>query len=270
MSDISPSSIKVTKSLEEQLQGVTNSEQIKEIMKEAAISQKLAHRDWDESILVPNELGTAPRGFARAVTIDGTKHVVEGATEIELEKAVGVLYRAATTQQTEQPRNDLGRFVSAEDAAATADLELAFKRGDISASEYLQRSGAVADYLAKQGVPLEDLQEAVAEQQGARLNSSWQEATETFLKSSAGSDWPGGQQNLEIAGRLIQENGLVDQPSAEALAAVWAAMKENGLAVENPDTAYQRELSEARSAEDITRVNDKYFRGGSSSGLFNR
>jgi len=35
---------------------------------------------------------------------------------------------------------------------------------------------------------------------------------------------------------------------------------------ENPDTSYQRELSEAQSSEQINAVNHKFF----GSGLFNR
>src|ERR1700675_483685 len=110
MSDISPSSIQTTKTLEEQINPCQSQAEVQEILRQAAIDQNLVHRDWDPNILTPNEPGTAPRGYARAVTINGTKHVVERATEIELEKAVGDLYRAQltpaiTTQQTEQPRD---------------------------------------------------------------------------------------------------------------------------------------------------------------------
>jgi hypothetical protein len=124
MSGLMPenSAIKVTKSLEQQLQGVTNVEQIKEIMREAALSQNLAHRDWDPAILVPNEPSTTPSAFSRTVTIDGQTHTIKGATETELLQAETAIYRAAmaqpaiTTQQTEQPRGTDGRFTAVEQA----------------------------------------------------------------------------------------------------------------------------------------------------------
>ena len=275
MSDISPSAIKVTPALEEALKNADAS-QIATIMQQARLDQNLVRPDWDPSFLIPVEPSAAPRKFARSITVDGQKRIFESDSELELERSIGDYFRAlqgaternpARQQQqtTEQPRNERGQFVSTEDPVATAELELAFKRGDISASDYLQRSGAVADYLEKAGVPLEDLKASVAEKQSERFTQSWASATEEFLHSSAGADWPGGE-NMNIAGRLIQENNLTDKPSVETLVAVWNYMKENSLAVENADASYQRELQEAQSPEQINAVNHKFF----GSGLFNR
>ena len=72
---------------------------------------------------------------------------------------------------------------------------------------------------------------------------------------------------METIGKIVEENNWVDsEDKVAALEAAYNAAKENGLLVENPDTAYQRELQEARSAEEITPVNHKYF----GTGLFNR
>jgi hypothetical protein len=266
--DPSNSAIRVDASLEEKLQGATH-EQIKELLKDAAVEQHLAVREWDESILTPTALAGAPRPqkFARAVIIDGHKHIVEADSGLALEKSVGDLYRsamqpAATTQQTtEQPRNERGQFVSAENVATKIELELAFKRGDITASDYIQRSGAVAEYLEKSGVPLEDLKASVADKQYER---SWAEATQEFL-AGPGNDWPGGSRNLEIAGLLIKENGLTGKPSVETLSKVWAFMKENNLAVKNPDPAAATAVASAKSVEEIREA----F-GGRSSSMFGR
>ena len=43
-------------------------------------------------------------------------------------------------------------------------------------------------------------------------------------------------------------------------------MLDNDLIVENPDTTYARELSDAQSPEQIDEVNRKFF----GSGIFNR
>jgi hypothetical protein len=269
------SRVRVDAALEEKINGAS-AEEIKEIMKSEMVSQGFVKRDWDPELFIENPIGTAPRAHARAVTINGTKHVVEGATEIELEKAVGDLYRAqltpaATTQQTEQPRDiSTGRFVSAEEAANKAELELQFKRGDISAADYLQKSGAISDFLEQQGVPLEDLKAQVAEKQGQKLEQSWADATEEFKARNPEWHAHACEGNKNIIGQLLVENNLIDaEDKVAALERAFNHARENNLLGANPDTEYQRELQEARSPEEINAVNHKYF-GGSGSGLFNR
>lgn len=90
------SAIKITPAIEEQLK-TASADEIPVIMRQAMLDQNLVRPDWDPSYLIPVEPSAAPRGFARTVTIDGRKHVVERATEIQLEKAVGDLYRAQLT-----------------------------------------------------------------------------------------------------------------------------------------------------------------------------
>jgi hypothetical protein len=284
VSDISPSAIKVTPALEEALKNADAS-QIATIMQQARLDQNLVRPDWDPSFLIPVEPSAAPRKFARSITVDGQKRIVESDSELELERSIGDYFRALQgaqetnparqQQQTiEQPRNERGEFVSAKDADRANQLEivrrtelgLKFRRGEIDPATYLEESGAVADYLAKQGVPLEELKAQVAEKQSERFTQSWADATDEFLRSPAGADWPGGA-NREILGNLLAANPeLIEQPSVETLSAVWEHMKTHGLAVENADVSYQRELSEARSPEQINAVNHKFF----GSGLFNR
>jgi len=271
--DPSNSAIRVDASLEEKLKGATH-EQIKELLKEAAVEQRLAVREWDQSILTATELAsTAPKKVGKVVVLNGVKHSLIGNDEADLLAQENAMYRAAmeqpaaTTQQaTEQPHDiSTGRFVSAEDAAATAELELQFKRGDISAADYLQKSGAVADYLAKQGVPLEDLKAQVAEKQGQRLEQSWADATEEF--KARHPEWAGGEFNKNAIGQILVENNLIGaEDKVAALELAYNHARENNLLGENPDTTYARELSEARSPEEINSVNHKYF----GSGIFNR
>jgi hypothetical protein len=140
-----------------------------------------------------------------------------------------------------------------------------FKRGDIDTATYLGESGAMSEYLESQGVSMDALRATT----GAKFEASWASATDEFLASPAGQDWPGGEENKNLLGRLIEESGLTGQPSAETLAAAWAHMKENNLTLDNPDNAYAREMSEAQSAAEIAAINARYFRG-SGSGLFGR
>src|SRR5579872_1181425 len=137
------SAIKVTPEIQKAIE-TANAEQIKDIMASAAVSQGLATRDYySPDVLIPTELaGAAPTKVAKTVTVGGVKHIIEGATETELAQNETRLYRrlfaepAVTPQTQEQPRNQHGQFVSAEATAAKAALELAFKRGDISAADY--------------------------------------------------------------------------------------------------------------------------------------
>jgi len=163
------SAIKVDRNLEEALKNASH-EEIKELLKDAAVEQRIAVREWDQSIVTPVNPGTDPKAYARAIVIDGTKHIVSGASEIELEKAVGDLYRAqlqpaATT--TEQPARDTstGRFTSQAEPSVSQEtkdaLQLQFQLGQISASEYLEKSGSISDYLEKAGIPLDLLRDSV-------------------------------------------------------------------------------------------------------------
>jgi hypothetical protein len=164
------SRIRVDAALEEKINGAS-AEEIKEIMKSAAVEQGLVKRDWDPQLFIETPLGTAaPKRFAKAVVVNGVKTVLEGDSEQSLLAAETAFYRqqfqpVATETRSEQPRNEHGQFISADDAAAKAELELAFKRGDISAAEYLDRSGAISEYLEKAGVPVEELKTQVAERQ---------------------------------------------------------------------------------------------------------
>jgi hypothetical protein len=279
MSDISPSSIRTTKTLEEQINTCQSQAEVQELLRQAAIDQNLVHRDWDPTILTPNEPGTDPKAYARAIVIDGTKHIVSGATEIELEKAVGDLYHAQlqpATTTTEQPARDAStvRFTSSAEPGVSeeqkAALSLQLQLGQIDVAAYLEQSGAIDSYLEKAGVPLDDLKSVIAEKQSQKFEQSWAQATEAFLQG-AGANWPGGQENLAIANRLIVENGLMDQPSAETLAAVWAHMKQHGLAVESQEQRTHNR--EAELTQTISKVNDPYALRNMlqpSSGLFGR
>ena len=62
--------------------------------------------------------------------------------------------------------------------------------------EYLQESGAIDEYLENAGVPLEELKNAVEDKHTEQFTQSWASATEEFLHSPAGADWPGGAKNL--------------------------------------------------------------------------
>jgi uncharacterized protein with FMN-binding domain len=272
MSDISPSSIKETPELIEALKSAQTHEEMKAILAREAVAQRVVTPDaYDPSVLIPTAPGTAPRAYGKTITINGQKHIIEAATEAELLEKENAVMReifavqpAATQTDDAQPRDAQGRYTSvADDPAAKVELELRFKRGDITAVEYLRESGEIENYLRDTGVPIEELREAVVEKQSAKFTQSWADATQEFLNSPAGNTWPGGVENMRILGRLLERNNLTDQPSVETIAAAYECMKENNMLVENPEIAMRQKISEARTDEEVREA----VRG---SGLFSR
>lgn len=276
--DPSNSAIKVDRTIEEKINACQSQAEVQELLRQAAIDQNLVIRDWDPNILTAVEQ-PAPKRFAKTEIVAGKKMVFEGDSEIEVERLIGAAYKTAaalqpaTTQQTEQPRNERGQFVAAEQTVSEetkAQLQLQMQLGQIDIATYLEKSGAVSEYLEKAGIPVEALRAQVADKQSQRTEQSWAQATEEFLQSSVGADWPGGE-NMNILGRLVQENNLQDQPSVETLAAVWAHMKQNNMAVENPEVAAREKLGEAsQRISEATNVEQIRKALGRSSSMFGR
>jgi hypothetical protein len=241
-------------------------EELKSILANAALQQNLVTPDpYNSNLLHPTALADhAPQKFGKYITINSTKYLVEGDSPEALANAETALY-----QQDAQ-----GRFVAeptaAEKAAGElqaanrADLELAWKRGDITAEQYLEQSGAINTYLTEHGI----IPEALATVSDAIYQNTWQAATEQFLNSEEGASWPGGSENLAIASKLLEQNpDLMNNPSADALAAVWNYMRENDLAVPNPEVTQQQQISEATNVADIRAA---LGRPDGSSSLFDR
>ncbi len=273
------SAIKVTPHVEAKLKTLVSSDEIRAYLAEVAVEQQLVTRDrFSPDILIPTEPGTAPRAFARVLNINGFKHTVEAPSEIELERKINALLRetfeSRNTPSGAAPARDAstGRFASAEDRGKAdearqaeivrqSELELKFKRGELSTADYLARSGAIERHLESQGISVEELRASTAEKQNQRFTQSWATATEEFLKSPAGADWPGGEANKVKLGEILQANPeLADQPSVETLSAVYEYMKENDLLVTNEEVEKLRAISSATSAEEIRTA----WRGGSS------
>lgn len=172
--------------------------------------------------------------FTRVEKIGGRDIKFEASSQLELERAVTSAYKVAGELLQMPPEPDYSK--AGADAAARAiaqtELELRFKRGEVSTADYLEQSGVVKDYLEKQGVPLDELRETVEVTRYKAVEQSWADATTTFLAS--GSDWPGGEKNKQILGLKLQELGLLDaEDKTAAIAAAYAAMKREGLVFAN-------------------------------------
>src|SRR6266849_2594322 len=233
------SAIRITPALEKEISEALP-DQIKLIMARAAIEQQMVTPDqYNPSLLHPTELADhAPRKFAKHVTLNGTKYLLEGGSPEELANAETSLYQQVLEQSAEPPagqhRDAQGRFVSddtgetpqekaarEQEAANRAELELAWKRGDITAEAYLEKSGAITAYLQHHGMNPEALT-AVSD---LVYQNTWQAATEQFLNSPEGESWPGGDENKNILAAILEENGMTE-PSAENLVAAFRYAQE--------------------------------------------
>lgn len=182
----------------------------------------------------------AAQTFESIEVIGGKEFTFTATTQAELDHMIANAYKVAYAVQ---PNERIVEQVvdpvvaakaeadkAAADAAAKTELELKFKRGEITASDYIEQSGALAAYLEKQGVPIADLKKAVESNKGKDYENSWQEASAEFVKTSAGADWPGGEKNLEILGLKIVALGLSEATDkVAALAQAYADMKRTGM-----------------------------------------
>lgn len=274
MSDISPSAIKTDAALEEALKNASTPDEMKSILADAAVKQGLVVRDhYDPSVLLVNDRVAAPTKISRSITVaGGQKMTFEGDSEADVNRAMSPYLQSQMRPvetppgvQVETPRDERGRFTRVDDPAARAELELQFKRGDISTTDYLEQSGAIAEYLAKQGVPIDELKDAVEQKRDENVEHSWKSVTHEFLNSPAGSDWPGGAANLQKIGEVLTAMHVENSPSVENLAAAYKYLKDHDQIAENPELVRATKINEANSFSEVQAA-----LGSRGSGLFGR
>jgi trimeric autotransporter adhesin len=177
---------------------------------------------------------SAGEGFSRTEVIGGKELIFEGASQAEVDQMVLNAYRvwAATGGQIAEVAVDpsvaekVAADAAAAEAARLADLELKWKRGEVSAKEYLEQSGALASYLEAEGISLDALKESVEATQNSSYIQSWASATEQFLNHS---DWPGGEKNKAILHNTLTAMDLLDaDDKVQAMYQAYARMKELG------------------------------------------
>jgi trimeric autotransporter adhesin len=177
-----------------------------------------------------------PATVSRKVVIAGKEFDFEAGSELELERMINVAFQTAYEVGTRETPVDpavaakAAADKAAADTAARTELDLKFKRGEISTTDYLEQSGAFAEYMAKNGVPLNELKAQVEQGRTAQFTNSWAAATDTFLNSPAGADWPGGDANKEILGLKLAELGLIDaEDKVGALTKAYNELKGRGV-----------------------------------------
>ena len=194
--------------------------------------------------------------FSREIMIHGAPKVVVSDSELGLERAIGKAYQEATAADSgTQPRGADGKFTSRRELnlAEKTELDLRFRRGEISAPDYLRESGELErsfNIFAKEKLGV-DPDELATNQQ---TQDAWRAATEQWLKSPEGETWQGGgdgDENLRRIILLIEANGLQDSPSVETLNRVVNFARQNGLLVPRAGTTKDA-IASANSAEEIS------------------
>jgi hypothetical protein len=231
--------------LDRDINEATTPDEIRELLHAAVQRSGIADRDPQTGQFVRRDpltpaaqVGKEAQTVTRTEVIGGKTFTFTG-NALEVEQQVGQAYKiaeavrpAAEFQVT--PRGARKTQADAElDVVRKAELELAFKRGELDTATYLRESGALAEALQQAGFDLE----AAARQQ---LASGWEDAVARWLQSDAGRDWPGNEQNLRVIGLEIEALGLVDaEDKLAALTQAWAAMKKAGTVFSTAPTEEQ-------------------------------
>jgi hypothetical protein len=259
MSDISPSAIQTNQKINDAINRATSQAEVQQILRQAAMDQNLVHPDYyDPNVLLPTDRAAEPTKSSRSITVEGKTISFEGDSEADIERIISVYLREqlrpAETPEVQvgtPPRDERGRFVNEDDLVAKVELDLRFKRGELSTADYLEQSGAVKDYLEKQGIPIEELKSSIEQKRNENVEHSWKSVTQEFLNSPAGSDWPGGPENLKAIGEVLTAMHVEDSPSVENLEAAYKYLKDHDQIAENPELIQAKKISEAKSFSEV-------------------
>jgi hypothetical protein len=228
--------MKSDKKLEADINKAQTYEDLRALLENATSRSGIADRDPQtgqfvrRDPLTPATQTASPNEEEQEITkteVIGGKEFIFTGTALEVEKAIGDAFKVANAVKTAEPvtPRSVRTKTQAEierDISDRAELDLQFRRGELTTQELLERTNLVGDYLESKGF---DVEQAASRQ----FEQSWAEATETFLHTS-GSDWPGGIKNREILGMEINALGLVD--AADKVAALtqgYASMKAKGI-----------------------------------------
>ena len=139
------SEIELTREQQKAVNAAANTEEISAILHDAMESSTEKTHTNEAAKTVADVVDPATT-YKRIETIGGREFEFEADSETELNQMIVNAYRVASAVTESEPQ-----IVAepAEDPGVAAmrkvDLELKFKRGEISASDYLEQSGAVAD-----------------------------------------------------------------------------------------------------------------------------
>lgn len=243
MSNLSESAIKLTPAQEREVAQMDPNE-MPRYFRELAVQQGLATRDaFSPDILIPTvqeptvREGQAPRAtpqtFTREEEIGGIRMKFEASSELELDKRIGEAHQVAHVLRDESAKEELP---AVDPRIQYTLLENQFRCGAISADEFLRATHQDPESVA---------------QKEAAFTRDWKDASAAWLNSEAGSDWPGGENNVQLMGLVLQQLDLVDSADKQtALSQAYAEMRRRGLIFPGAASAGNA-FSSARTFEEV-------------------
>jgi hypothetical protein len=220
---------------------------------------------------------SATREFTKSVEIGGREFTFTASNEAEMAALISNAQLVAENV-TAPVRDENGRFVARNgepvddggaEAARQTELELKFRRGELSIKEYLAESGAVGSYLEDAGVSMEDLRASAQQRDAAIYEQDWQTATAAFL-AGPGAEWPGGNANKTNLQNALVALDLMDaDDKVGALVKAYEYMKENNALIPYEQTtsavsaAISKEL-ETASPEQLLQIWKDQYAGGNA------
>ena len=198
--------------------------------------------------------GAAEAGrVSRTIKIAGVDVTFSDSSVPALEAQISAALQTAAANGGTQPRGTDGKFTSRREMslAEKTELDLRFRRGEISTPDYLKQSGALDEAFAtmakaKLGVDVDELEK------NRQTQNVWAEVTQKWLNSPEGEKWDGGDgdENLRRIREIIIANGLENSPSVQTLSQVVKFARENHLLVPPAGTT-AASIAEANSVEEI-------------------
>ncbi len=233
MSQDAMKQMQADKALVRDLEKATTPDEIRDLLHAAVERSGVAARDPESGRFIRRDPPTPaaqvqtdePKQITKVEKIGGRDFAFTGTEESVAEQIIAAYKVAEALTPAPEPQVRITRQKTSDenalDAANRAELELAFKRGEIDTAEYLQKTGAVDEYLASRGFDVEAASQA-------QMNAAWAQATEEFLATTP--EWKGGQRNLEQIGTILLARGWNDATDkVAALRAAFKEMQEKGL-----------------------------------------
>lgn len=216
------------------------------------------------------------RGVSRTEVIGGKEIEFEASTEQELKDMILNAYRVYYATKSE-PQQQVVQTDAAKEAAEAknaaeleaarqADLQTKMQRGEISVTDYLNQSGAVASYLAEQGISVETLKATVAQAQQTEYVKSWSDATNEFLHGP-GAKYPGGVKNQAQMEMALSVLGLQEEPSVDSLVKAYDyLLKRDALFAPDTQLSDAEKIAAQKTADAATTVDANAARASEVSG----
>jgi hypothetical protein len=199
------------------------------------------------------------KSVAKSVTVNGVKYIIEGATEDELVSNELALMKKLFGQPsgTEPQRDSAGRFVrqpsqeelDGREAQRILDEQAAREAATIDPAAAALAPSVVAALRAA-GIDPDALRTFTETQRAEAYTQSWADAATAFGEKHP--EFPRGEENKEILGRIISDNNLMDAADKlQAMEAAYAYAIKHKAFVEPSEEVEARQIAEAQTPAEL-------------------